>query len=268
MIDFLTSVPALLCLIILTIVCVMIGKDNIKFIEITTEKLDTKKRNNAFNFSVLLAFLFRFALAFIAAWVLSFTVRFWDINFYGLRAEISGESLLLIVGGLFLLYKGTTEVHEEVEDKGYDVRKVTSEQSSSFGKSMWQSSIINAVFAFDAILLAVGLSNRLDESITRVLVLMIIALTLSTIILLVFKQKLRDMYSKHPSLHILGLCFLILVGFSMILEGAYLSHSHLLGSDVGFIPKNYIYLAIGTALVFMLLSIKLRKENKKGELTS
>ena len=266
MIDFLTSGPAILALLVLTIICVMIGMDNIRFIDVATEKLDKKTNAKAVNIGVLMAFLLRFLPLVVIYWALSLTAPFWDVNLSWFRAEITGESLLLIVGGLFLLFKGTTEIHEEVEDRGYDIRKIRSEQSTSFGKSIWQTTIISVVFSFDAVLLALGLTNRLDGNIVRVLVLMAIAMTLSLVILLLFKDSLQGVFKKHPSVNILGLGFLILVGFSMLVEGAYLSHFHLFGSDAGFLPKNYIYIAISLSLLIMYLVVKIRKENVKGEL--
>ena len=266
MIDFLTSGPAIIALTVLTIVGIMIGTDNIRFIDIATEKLDTKTKSRAVNLSILLAFLLRYLPLIIVYWALSLTAPFWDINLSWFRAEISGEALLLLIGGVFLLYIGTTEIHEEVEDRGYDIRKLNEEQSSVFGKCIWQTTVINVVFSFDAVLLAVGLTNRLDSNFIRVLVLMVIAMTLSLIVILLFKASLTRLFQKHPSLNILGLGFLILVGFAMLVEGAYLSHFHLFGSDAGLLPKNYIYLAISLSLIFMFMVVKLRKENSKGEL--
>ena len=268
MIDFLTSGSALIALLVLTILGVMIGIDNIRFIDVATDELDNKKKTNAINISVLMAFLLRFVLLLLVYWVLSLTSIFWDINLPFLRAEISGESLLLLIGGIFLIYKGTTEIHEEVEDKDYDIRKIKAERSNSFRKSIWKTSIINTVFAFDIVLLALGLMNRLDGNTSRVIILMAIALVLSLLIILFFKDKLLRTFKKHPSINILGLSFLILTGFAMLVEGAYLSHFHLFGSNVGAIPKNYINIVIIVSLIFMFLVVKLRKENVKGELTS
>jgi predicted tellurium resistance membrane protein TerC len=268
MIDFLTSGSAIIALLVLTALGVIIGVDNIRFIDIVTDKLSVKKKNNAINISVLFAFLLRFILLLLLYWVLTLTVSFWDINLSFLRAELSGESLLLIIGGLFLIYKGTTEIHEEVEDRGYDVRKITTAQSDSFGKSILQSSVINAVFAFDVVLLALGLTNRLDHNVARVIALIAISMSLSLLILIIFKDSLQRIFKKHPSINILGLGLLILVGFAMLVEGAYLSHFHLFGSDVGLLPKNYIYIAIIISLLFMFLVVKFRKENSEGELTN
>lgn len=267
MINFLTSGPAIIALLVLTALGIILGLDNIKFIDIATDKLDNKKKNNSVNISILMAFLARFLILMLVYWVLSLTASFWHINMSWFRGEISGESLLLLIGGLFLLYKGTTEIHEEVEDCGYDVRKLTSEQSTNFGKSIWQTSLLNAVFSFDIVLLALGLSNRLDNVTSRVIVLMAIALTLSLLIIIIFKKSLLRVFKKHPSIHILGLAILILVGFAMLVEGAYLSHFHLFGSDVGMLPKSYLYVAIIIALVFMFLVVKFRKENTDGKLT-
>ena len=267
MIEFLTSGPAIIALLVLTSLGIIIGVDNIRFIDITAEKLSTKKKNNAINISILLAFLLRFVLLLLLYWVLTLTASFWDINLPFLRAELSGESLLLIVGGLFLIYKGTSEIHEEVEDRGYDERMITATQTDLFGKSIWQSTVVNAVFAFDVVLLALGLTNRLDHNVARVIALIAIAMTLSLLVLIVFKEKLQRIFKKHPSINILGLGLLILVGFAMLVEGAYLSHFHLFGSDVGMLPKSYIYIAIIISLIIMFLAVKLRKENVKGELT-
>lgn len=268
MIDFLISAPALIALLTLTVLGIILSVDNIRFIDIAIDKLDGKNKSNAMNLSFLMAFLLRFALLLIVYWVVSLTAPFWDINLSWFRGGISGESLLLIIGGLFLLYKGTTEIHEEVEDRGYDVRKLTSEQSSIFGKSIWQTTLLNVVFSFDIVLLALGLTNRLDSTTARVIVLVAIAMTLSLLIVIIFKKSLLAIFKKHPSINILGLAILILVGFSMLVEGAYLSHLHLFGSDVGMLSKSFIYGAIIISLLLLFIVIKKRKENIKGELTN
>lgn len=268
MIDFLTSGPTFFAIIILTILAVIIGSDNIKFLTLTTTKLEPKQKSSTLNLALVIGLLLRIAFALIAFWTLSLTAPFWNISLPWFNAEISGYTLLLILGGLFLLFKATSEIHEEVEDRGFDERKIKSEQTKDMGKSIWNSTLINIIFSFDVVLLAVGLTNGLNDNKSYILIAIIIALCLSFLLLIVFKNKLQRVFEKHPSIHILGLGLLLLVGFSMVLEGAYISVMQLFGSPIGILPKIYIYVIIAIALILMFINIKIRKENSKGEIIS
>ena len=165
----------------------------------------------------------------------------------------------MILGGLFLLYKSTTEIHhklegEEVLEDGSKIKKAAVTLSSV----IFQITLINIVFSFDSILTAVGMTNGLEGA----LVIMIIAVVFSVLIMMVFATPVGRFVNKHPSIQILGMAFLILIGFMLIAEGAHLAHFSFAGSEIGAVPKGYLYFAIAFSLGVEFLNMKLRKTHK------
>jgi len=176
-----------------------------------------------------------------------------------MHGGFSGQSIILILGGLFLLYKSTTEIHhklegEEVQEDGSMAKKAAVTLSSV----IVQITLINIVFSFDSILTAVGMTNGLEGA----LVIMVIAVVFSVLIMMVFATPVGRFVNKHPSIQMLGMAFLILIGFMLIAEGAHLAHFSFAGSEIGAVPKGYLYFAIAFSLGVEFLNMKLRKTNK------
>ncbi|MFD0862168.1 TerC family protein [Sungkyunkwania multivorans] len=255
MLELLTTPEALGALVTLTFLEIVLGIDNIIFIAIAADKLPVKLRKRATNIGLILAMAMRIILLFGISYLIAMQKPWFSIELSWFDAHVTGQSLILIVGGLFLLYKSTKEIHEKVEDRGHDAREVREHRSSSLSKAIVQITLINIVFSFDSILTAVGMTNGLEGALT----IMIIAVVLSVIIMMVFATPVGTFVNKHPSIQVLGLSFLILIGFMLIAEGAHLSHAVIFEQSIGSVPKGYLYFAITFSLFVEFLNMKMRK---------
>jgi len=179
-----------------------------------------------------------------------------DLNWF--TAQITGQSLILLFGGLFLLYKSTKEIHHKVEGPAEELEKksIKSAVKNSFGSVIFQIVMIDIVFSFDSVLTAVGMTNGVPGA----LIIMIAAVTISIIIMMIFAAPVGDFVNKHPTIQMLALSFLILIGFMLITEGAHLSHLEVFNKPVGAIPKGYLYFAIAFSLGVEALNMKIRKK--------
>ena len=163
--------------------------------------------------------------------------------------------LKLIIGGLFLIYKSTTEIHHKLDaDEGQGANG-KSGGTSTMSKVIIQITLINIVFSADSILTAVGMTNGMAGA----LVIMITAIVVSMVIMMLFANPVGNFVNKNPTIQILGLSFLILIGFMLITEGAHLGHIEILGESIGAIPKGYLYFAIFFSLVVEILNMRIRK---------
>jgi predicted tellurium resistance membrane protein TerC len=249
---------ALLTLIFLEIV---LGIDNILFISITSSKLPEHLQRKATNIGLFLAMLLRIILLFGIAQLVAMESVLFSINFSWMKAGITGQSLIMVAGGLFLLYKSTKEIHHKVEGLNSDM-SLKSENKFSLNQAVIQIALINLVFSFDSILTAVGMTtgiNKESTSFDEALVVMIIAVVLSMVIMLLFANPVSKFVSKHPTVQMLGLSFLILIGFILISEGAHMAHFKVFKQEVGVIPKGYLYFTIAFSLGVEALNMKLRK---------
>jgi predicted tellurium resistance membrane protein TerC len=179
-----------------------------------------------------------------------------NINWGWLTAGISGQSLILVAGGIFLLYKSVTEIHHKLEGDDHDVN--SNEKKLSLSSAIIQITIINIVFSFDSILTAVGMTNGLDGA----LVIMVIAVIISVLIMMIFAIPVGQFVNDHPTIQMLGLAFLILIGFMLIIEGGHLADLSIFGSHIGAVPKGYLYFAIAFSLLVEFLNMRLRKKSK------
>ncbi len=264
MFEIFASVDAWVALLTLTFLEIVLGIDNIIFISIAASKLPESQQKNATNIGLVLAMVMRIILLFGISLLVAMEAPFWHINLSWLQAGISGQAIILFGGGLFLLYKSVHEIHEKVEEKGAEEEELKQKSASSLGRAVTQIAIINIVFSFDSILTAVGMTNGLSADPNDALIIMIIAVIISVLIMMIFANPVGNFVNKHPSVQILGLSFLILIGFMLISEAAHLSHLNLLGSSVGTIPKGYLYFTIAFSLFIEFLNFKLRKRKKSS----
>ncbi len=265
MLEQLLTAEALGALFTLTFLEIVLGIDNIIFIAIAADKLPEKQRKKATNIGLVLAMVMRIALLFGISALIAMQKPWFSIEWSWFDAHFTGQSLILIAGGLFLLYKSTKEIHEKVEDPEHDVREVKKTQGSTMGNAIFQITLINIVFSFDSILTAVGMTNGIAGGPDVALVIMIIAVVLSVLIMLVFANPVSAFVSRHPSIQVLGLAFLILIGFMLIAEGAHLAHAVVFDQSIGAVPKGYLYFAISFSLFVEFLNMRMRKKNGKVE---
>ena len=225
----------------LTFMEIVLGVDNIIFISITAGKLPKEQQRKARNLGLFFALGFRILLLLSIKWIIGLTEPLFHVAGYG----ISGRNLILLAGGLFLLAKSTTEIHHKVENPGGEAAAIKSAASTSFNMVVGQIILLDIIFSFDSILTAVGLTPHI--------IIMIIAVILSMIIMMVFAGPISHFINKHPSLQILALSFLILIGVTLILEG--------MPEELGIhVSKGYIYFAIFFSLGIELLNMRFRKK--------
>lgn len=228
-----------IALLTLTFMEIVLGIDNIIFISLVAGKLPEDQQKKARLGGLGLALIMRILLLLSITWIIGLTEPVLTMGGF----DLSWRDLILIGGGIFLLIKSTLEIHHKVEgqENEKEIKKV-----SSFGYAIVQIVLLDIIFSFDSILTAIGLTDQL--------ILMFIAVTVSIIVMMVFARAVGDFVNKHPTIQILALSFLILIGVMLIVEGA---HYH--------VPKGYIYFAIFFSLAIEMLNMRYRKKNEPGQ---
>ncbi|GGI18980.1 TerC family protein [Oxalicibacterium faecigallinarum] len=237
MLELLTDPNAWLAFITLTALELVLGIDNIIFISILVDKLPKERREFARKLGLFIAMFMRIGLLMVLAWIVGLTAPIFTI----LNQEISGRDIILIAGGLFLIWKSTGEIHQSLEgEEGHSSSTV----KATFTSVILQIMVIDLVFSLDSIITAVGM---VDE-----LAVMVAAVIASVALMMLFAGPIGRFVSAHPSIKILALAFLVAIGVILIAEGF---DQH--------IPKGYIYTAMGFALVVELINIRARKKASK-----
>ncbi len=262
MFEILTSADAWVALLTLTFLEIVLGIDNIVFISIAANKLPKKQQRKATNIGLLLAMVQRVLLLFAVSFLVSLKKPFYFINTSWLTIDVSWQAIILFAGGLFLIYKSTSEIHEKVELPDHDKDALEKKNISTLSNAIVQIIIIDFIFSIDSILTAVGMTNNISSNPNDALVLMVIAVVISIIIMMVFANPIREFINKHPSVQLLGLSFLILIGFMLITEGAHMSHTQIFGQSIGSIPKGYLYFAIAFSLLVEFLNMRMRRKSE------
>jgi predicted tellurium resistance membrane protein TerC len=244
------SDPAIwLSLLTLTFLEIVLGVDNIIFISIISDKLDPSQQKKARNIGLLLAMAFRVGLLLTITWIMRLRDPLFTIPFVkneGVPIAISWKDLILMAGGLFLIFKSTLEIHSKLEKPAHaSTTKKT--VYASLSSVILQIVLIDAVFSFDSILTAIGL---VDE-----VVVMIIAVVISIIIMMIFAGGISRFINNHPTLQMLALSFLIAIGIMLVAEGFHQK-----------ISKSYIYTMIAFSLLVELLNMRLRKNSESIKL--
>jgi len=229
-----------LALLTLTLLEVVLGVDNIIFISIVTNKLPEHQQEKARITGLALALIFRIVLLMGISYMIHLTAPLFTLGSF----EFSWRDLILVVGGLFLIAKSTSEINNKMEGEAQNPGE--SVVTRSFAYTISQIILLDIIFSFDSILTAVGL--------TEVLVLMITAVVISMIIMMTFANKIAETIKQHPSLEVLALSFLILIGFMLMIDAL---HYH--------VPKGYIYFAVFFSLMVQMLNIKIRKKSTVAE---
>jgi predicted tellurium resistance membrane protein TerC len=249
---------AWIALLTLTFLEIILGIDNIIFISIVTGKLPPEKRKRATKIGMFLAMFMRIALLFGINFLIQMKKPWFYIDFSWFSAGVTGQSLILLLGGLFLIYKSTKEIHEKVDEKGEEEKEIGKAASKSFQGVLLQIIMIDLVFSFDSILTAVGMTNGVEGA----LYIMITAVVISVLIMMQFAVPVGNFVNRHPSIQILGLSFLILIGFMLITESAHLSNALIFGGHVTPVQKGYLYFAISFSLFVEFLNMKVDKKKK------
>ncbi len=239
---------AWLALLTLTFFEVVLGIDNIIFISIVSNRLPLEIRAKTRNMGLLLAMLVRILLLLTITWVMKFKQTLFtipDTLIFQEEMAISGRDLILIFGGLFLIAKSTREINHEMEGEDDTIDSENGGKVNVTGIIV-QIILLDIIFSFDSILTAVGLTEHV--------IIMIIAVVLSIGIMIIFSAKISNFIHKHPSMEVLALGFLILIGFMLFLEGLHKE-----------VPKGYIYFAIVFSMVIEMVNIRVRTKRKKAK---
>lgn len=247
---------AWIALLTLTFLEIILGIDNIIFISIVTGKLPVEKRKKATQIGLFLAMFMRIALLFGITLLVAMKAALFSIDWGWFSAGFTGQALVLFLGGLFLIYKSTKEIHEKVDHKGEEEKTLNQTAKASFSNVILQILLIDLIFSVDSILTAVGMTNGLEGA----LYIMITAVVISVGVMMLFAVPVGNFVNANPSIQILGLAFLILIGFMLITESMHLSHAQLAGQEIGAVPKGYLYFAIAFSLAVEFINMKMRKK--------
>ncbi|MFZ7186389.1 TerC family protein [Avibacterium avium] len=235
MFDWIASPEAWVALFTLTALEIVLGIDNIIFISILVGRLPAQQRQSGRLIGLGLAMATRILLLLSLSWLMKLTEPLFDV----FSQQISGRDLILIVGGLFLVAKSTHEIHHAMtpEEDGEDQ---SAEKKVNFFSVLIQIAILDIVFSLDSVITAVGMASEIG--------VMILAIVIAVGVMMLAAKPIGDFVESHPTLKVLALSFLILVGVALIGEGL---DFH--------IPKGYIYFAMGFSVVVEMINIKLRK---------
>jgi predicted tellurium resistance membrane protein TerC len=252
---------AWIALLTLAFLEVVLGIDNIVFLSIITSKLPHEQQPKARKTGLLLAMLFRIGLLFGISLVLKLTKPIYTFDLPWIDGSVSGQSIIVFVGGLFLLYKSVTEIHHKLE--GAEETHDKSGKKSSFASTIVQIVALDIVFSFDSVLTAVGLVSFKDYGYGGAMAIMVSAVVFAVVVMLLFAEPVSKFVNEHPTIQILGLSFLILIGLMLITEASHLSHLKIFDSEVGAIPKGYLYFAIAFSLFVEFINLKMSKKKSK-----
>ncbi len=232
-------------LVILSLLEIVLGIDNIIFISITTDRLPEKQRRSARNLGLTLALVARLLLLTVVAWLMQLTEPL--LTVFG--RDLSAQSLVLLAGGLFLIWKSTTEMHDSVTG----IHEEEGKSKLTLSGVITQIVLIDLVFSFDSIISAIGMTNELHrETGHDPMIIIYVAVIVSMVVMLIFARQISDFITRRPTIKLLALSFLVAIGVILVAE-AFGEH----------IPKGYIYFALVYSLVVEMLNIRMRKNKNK-----
>jgi predicted tellurium resistance membrane protein TerC len=236
----LLTTEGIISLLTLTFLEIVLGIDNVVFISITAGRLPAADQKKARTIGILLALFVRIALLLGVSWIIGLKDPFLTLGNF----ELSFRDLILVLGGLFLIAKSTSEIHAKLEghEEGEHRVKVLTLKSAII-----QIVLLDIVFSFDSILTAVGLVDSV--------LIIVIAIVISLVVMLTFAGKISAFINEHPTMKLLAISFLMMIGLVLVIEGL---HVH--------VPKGYIYFAMAFALGIEILNMKIRKRSKPVKL--
>lgn len=236
MLELFSQPETYVSLLTLTFLEIVLGIDNIIFISILTGKLPAESREKARIIGLSVALIFRILLILAISWIAGLVEPLFSVFSH----PVSGRDLILMGGGLFLIVKSTLEIHEKLEGEEH-------EKSSNAAPGFWniivQIVLLDLVFSLDSVITAVGLVSHIE--------IMIVAIVISMIIMIMFAGKVSDFIHKHPTIKMLALSFLLMIGLLLLVEGFHVA-----------VPKGYVYFAMLFSFAVEMLNIRMRNKNK------
>ncbi|MBL9219215.1 MAG: TerC family protein [Opitutaceae bacterium] len=234
--DWITDPQLWISLVTLTALEIVLGIDNIIFISILAGKLPKEQQAKARQTGLMLALITRIALLASLAWMIKLTAPLFSI----LGFALSGRDLILLTGGLFLIWKSTREIHEKLEGGGEE--HATGKAAPTFNAIIAQILVLDIVFSLDSVITAVGMANRLG--------VMVAAVVIALGVMLKYAGAVSDFVHQHPTLKMLALSFLLLIGVTLVAEG---THQH--------VNKGYIYFAMAFSFGVEMLNLRMKKKS-------
>lgn len=234
---------ALLTLVFLEVV---LGIDNIVFLSIMTSKLPQERQAHGRFVGLGLAMLARIALLFGISLLMQLTKPLFAFRTGWIEGQVTGQSIIILLGGLFLLYKSVTEVHHKLEGADEEINVAT--KRNNFWSIIAQIVALDLVFSFDSVLTAVGMVGFRTYGYAGAMSIMIIAVVVAVAMMMFFSGPISKFVNTHPTIQMLALSFLILIGVMLLVEAAHLAGLVVFGSEIHEIPKGYIYFAIAFSL--------------------
>ncbi|MGB3018651.1 MAG: TerC family protein [Ignavibacteria bacterium] len=236
MLELFTQPETYVSLLTLTFLEIVLGIDNIIFISILTGKLPAESREKARIIGLSVALIFRILLILAISWIAGLVEPLFSVFSH----PVSGRDLILMSGGLFLIIKSTLEIHEKLEGDEHDK---SSNAAPGFWNIIVQIVLLDLVFSLDSVITAVGLVSHIE--------IMIVAIVISMIVMIMFAGRVSDFIHKHPTIKMLALSFLLMIGLLLLVEGFHVA-----------VPKGYVYFAMLFSFAVEMLNIKMRNKNK------
>lgn len=263
---------AWMALLTLSFLEIVLGIDNIVFISILSGKLKSAKdQKMARNVGLILAMFMRIGLLFGISWLMTLTKPIgwltFDLPF--LKGGMTGQSLIIFLGGLFLLYKSVTEIHHKLEVQQEQENNTMKKVGATLAAVIVQILAVDLVFSLDSVLTAVGMVTPADfGSMEAAMAIMVTAVVIAVMVMLLFAGPVSRFVNNNPTIQMLALAFLILIAVMLLGESAHLSDLEMFGSHVNAIPKGYIYFAIFFSLAVEFLNMRLNKKKKTVKLNN
>ena len=246
LLELLSQPSSWIAIATLSILEIVLGIDNLVFIAIITERLPEEQQSLGRRVGLGVALLMRLGLLFAISWIMGLTTPIAEFQVLGLHVVVTGRSIILLLGGLFLLYKATTEIYHKTELKDEEIH--TRAKSASFGIVILNIALMDLVFSLDSVITAVGM---VDE-----IALMVIAIVIAMIVMVIFADPVSNFVNKYPSVKILALAFLLMIGVLLVAE-----------SFEVHVPRGYIYFSMAFALgvEFIQMRYQANVERRRGE---
>lgn len=258
--EHLLTTEAIISLVTLTIMEIILGVDNVVFISIVSGKLPEDQQPRARNIGLTLALIPRILLLLAISWIIHLHDALISFTLAGTYYQISEKGLILILGGIFLIYSSTKEIHHKMTGK--DDEEGGESKAVSFSKVIFSIVLLNIVFSFDSVLTAVGLAKHVE--------VMIIAVVISSLIMMGFAGGISRFVNKNPTVKVLALSFLLMIGMLLVAEAV--EYKHLTAAEMAsnidlsklkleevHVPKGYIYFAMAFSLFVELLNLRISK---------
>jgi predicted tellurium resistance membrane protein TerC len=253
---------AWLALLTLIFMEIILGIDNVIFITLMVDRLPVGEQPRARYTGLFLAMLARIGLLFAISLLMRLTRPFWTFHASWIEGGVTGQSLIVFLGGLFLLYKSVSEIQQKIEHpRGIPATK---RKNTSFWGTIAQVVALDIIFSFDSVLTAVGMVGFKDFGYGGALAIMITAIVIAVAVMMFFSGPVGRFVGRYPSVQMLALSFLMLIAVMLLIESAHLSNVTVFEHTVMEIPKGYIYFAIAFSLLVEMLNQRLSKKLKRS----